>query len=65
MKDFNELKAMSSDELQNELLILKKEQYNLRFQQASGQLEKTHEVKKIRRTIAQINMLLSELKKNS
>ncbi len=65
MKDFSELKAMSSDELQNELLILKKEQYNLRFQQASGQLEKTDKVKKIRRAIAKINMLLDEHKKNS
>lgn len=65
MKKFSELKVMSSDELQNELLILKKEQYNLRFQQASGQLEKTDKIKNIRRAIAKINMLLDEHKKNS
>ena len=59
MKRRQDIKAMSPDELQDELLQLKKEQYKLRFQQASGQLEKTHRVREVRRDIARIRMILA------
>lgn len=49
-----DVRTASDDQLQDELLKLKKEQFNLRFQQATGQLENTAEFKKIRRKIAQI-----------
>ena len=50
----------SPDELSDELMKLKKEQFNLRFQRASGQLEKTSRVREVRRDIARISTVLSE-----
>ncbi|MDA8655000.1 50S ribosomal protein L29 [Alphaproteobacteria bacterium] len=52
--DLTEIKAMTVDQRSDELLKLKKEQLNLRFQKASGQLENTARVRKVRRLIAQI-----------
>ncbi|NTS33822.1 50S ribosomal protein L29 [Phyllobacterium sp. BT25] len=49
-----EVRAMSLDQLNEELGSLKKEQFNLRFQKATGQLEKTARVRQIRRDIARI-----------
>ena len=54
------LRAMSEDQLSDELVKLKKEQFNLRFQKATGQLEKTARVRVVRRTIAKINTVLGE-----
>ena len=56
-----ELKGKSPDELKDSLLNLRKEQFNLRFQRASGQLENTARVRAIRRDIARIKMLLGNL----
>jgi large subunit ribosomal protein L29 len=56
----SELKTKTPDELKTELLALKKEAFNLRFQQASGQLENTAQVTKVRRDIARIQTLLNE-----
>lgn len=56
----SELRAKSQDELREELAALKKEQFNLRFQAASGQLENTARVREIRRDVARINTLLNE-----
>ena len=56
----SDLKAMSTDQLQDELLKLKKEQFNLRFQAATNQLEKPSRVREVRRTIAQIKTLQGE-----
>ena len=50
----SDLKAMSTDQLQDELLKLKKEQFNLRFQRATGQLENTSRVRQVRRDIARM-----------
>jgi len=50
-------RAMSSDQLGDELAKLKKEQFNLRFQKATGQLEKTDRVKQVRRDIARIKTI--------
>ena len=49
-----DLSGKSIDELDDELAKLKKEQFNLRFQRASGQLENTSRVRLVRRTIARI-----------
>ena len=53
----SDLKAMSTDQLQDELLKLKKEQFNLRFQKATGQLENTARVTEVRKDISRIKTL--------
>jgi large subunit ribosomal protein L29 len=53
----NDVRAKSVDELQDELAKLKKEQFNLRFQKATGQLEKTARVRAVRRDIARIKTI--------
>jgi large subunit ribosomal protein L29 len=53
-------RAMTPDQLQEELLKLKKEQFNLRFQRATGQMEKTHRVNEVRKDIARIKTMLRE-----
>ena len=50
----SDLKAMSPDQLQDQLLSLKKEQFNLRFQRATGQLENTARVREVRKDIARV-----------
>ena len=55
-----DIRQMSPDQLGDELVKLKKEQFNLRFQKATGQLEKTARVRVVRRTIAKINTVLGE-----
>jgi large subunit ribosomal protein L29 len=56
----SDFRAMSVDQLNDELAKLRKEQFNLRFQKATGQLEKTARVRVVRRTIAKINTVLGE-----
>jgi large subunit ribosomal protein L29 len=53
----SDLKAMSTDQLSDELLNLKKEQFNLRFQRATGQLENTGRVNEVRKDIARVKTL--------
>ena len=53
-----DLRAMTPDQLAESLLSLKKEQFNLRFQAATGQVEKTHRVNEIRKDIARIKTVL-------
>ena len=53
----SEVKQMTDDQLKDELLKLKKEQFNLRFQKASGQLENTARVRQVRRDIARIKTM--------
>ncbi|MGB8818330.1 MAG: 50S ribosomal protein L29 [Rhizobiaceae bacterium] len=50
----SDVKTMTADQLGDQLASLKKEQFNLRFQKATGQLEKTARVKEVRRDIARI-----------
>ena len=50
----SDVKLMTPDQLMDELLKLKKEQFNLRFQKATGQIENTARVRQIRRDIARI-----------
>jgi large subunit ribosomal protein L29 len=53
----SDLKALSPDQLNDELLNLKKEQFNLRFQGATGQLENVARVREVRRDIARVRTL--------
>ena len=54
----NDVRAMTPDQLEDELAKLKKEQFNLRFQAATGQVEKTHRVNEVRKDIARIKTVL-------
>jgi len=54
----DEIRRLSPDELAAQLLQLKKEQFNLRFQAATSQLEKTHRVNEVRKDIARIMTVL-------
>ena len=56
----DEVRGMTPDQLTDALINLKKEQFNLRFQKATGQIEKTHRVEQVRRDIARIKTVLSE-----
>jgi large subunit ribosomal protein L29 len=60
MANVADLKTKSDDELSTELGNLKREQFNLRFQAATNQLEKPSRVKVVRRSIAQIKTLQGE-----
>lgn len=55
-----DVRAKSADQLKDELVKLKKEQFNLRFQAATGQLEKTARMKEVRRDIARVKTILNE-----
>ena len=53
----SDMRVMSADQLQDEILKLKKEQFNLRFQRATGQLENVARVREVRRDIARVKTL--------
>ena len=55
-----DLKVMTPDQLSDELMKLKKEQFNLRFQRATGQLENTGRVREVRRDIARIKTVAAQ-----
>ena len=57
MTKIADLRGQTPDQLSDELLRLKKEQFNLRFQRATGQLENTSRVKEVRRDIARIKTI--------
>ena len=56
----SDVRSKTADELKEQLVDLKKEQFNLRFQRATQQLEKPARVKEVRRDIARIKTILSE-----
>ncbi len=56
-KRLSDLKTMTPDQLQDELVSLKKEQFNLRFQRATGQLENTGRIREVRRDVARVKTL--------
>ncbi|MDP8993949.1 MAG: 50S ribosomal protein L29 [Pseudomonadota bacterium] len=60
MAKFDDLRTRTDDELATQLGELKREQFNLRFQAATNQLEKPSRVREVRRTIAQIKTLQNE-----
>ena len=55
-----EVRGLTPDQLADQLVSLKKEQFNLRFQKATGQLEKTARVKIVRRDIARIKTIAAQ-----
>jgi large subunit ribosomal protein L29 len=55
-----DVKAMTPDQLKDEVLKLKKEQLNLRFQRATGQIENTAQIRNIRRDIARLKTVASQ-----
>ncbi len=56
-----DLRTKTADELKDSLMDLRKEQFNLRFQKASGQLENTARARQVRRDIARIKTVLQNL----
>ena len=54
----DEVRGLTPDQLAEQLVSLKKEQFNLRFQKATGQVEKTHRVDEVRKDIARIKTVL-------
>ena len=55
-----DIRAMSVDQIDDEVLKLKKEQFNLRFQRATGQLENTGRVREVRRDIARVKTIAAQ-----
>ena len=56
----SDMKTMTSDQLTDELGKLKKEQFNLRFQGATGQIENTARIRQVRRAIARIKTIAAQ-----
>ena len=56
----NELRDKTPDQLRDELVALKKEAFNLRFQQATCQMENTSRMRQVRRGVAQVNTILNQ-----
>jgi len=61
---FSDIKQKTEDELKAELVKLKKEQFNLRFQKASGQLENSSKILQVRRNIARIMTAIKAQKRS-
>lgn len=55
-----DLRDKTPDQLRDQLIQLKKEAFNLRFQQATGQLENTARMRQVRRDVARVNTILSQ-----
>ena len=60
MAKAEDLRAMTVDQLDDEVLKLKKERFNLRFQRATGQLENTARVREVRRDIARVKTIAAQ-----
>jgi large subunit ribosomal protein L29 len=58
----DDVRGLTPDQLTDNLLQLKKEQFNLRFQAATGQMEKTHRVGEVRKDIARIKTVMRQKK---
>lgn len=58
-----DLRSKSKQELTDELLLLRKEQFNLRMQRATGQLARPHEHKRVRKSIARVKTVMRELER--
>ena len=56
----NELRDKTPDQLRDELVALKKEAFNLRFQQATGQMENTSRMRQVRRSVARVTTILNQ-----
>ena len=56
----DDIRGLTPDQLTEQLVNLKKEQFNLRFQKATGQIEKTHRVNEVRKDIARIKTIQTQ-----
>jgi large subunit ribosomal protein L29 len=65
MTKATDIRAKTPDELQQMLLDLRKEQFNLRFQRATGQLEATGRIRTVRRDIARIKTVMAERRRGA
>lgn len=63
--DASELRGKTVEQLREELVSLKKAQFNMRFQQAGGQLESTAEMRKVRRDVARTMTVMNEKVRNA
>jgi large subunit ribosomal protein L29 len=61
----DDFRTKSADELADQVAKLKKEQFNLRFQKANGQLERTARIRVVRRDIARIETILAEQRRKA
>jgi large subunit ribosomal protein L29 len=61
--DANGLRGKSVDELDEELLALRREQFNLRMHKATGELTRHHEHRRVKRDIARVKTVLNELRR--
>ena len=61
----DDMRAKTADELSDSLVRLKKEQFNLRFQRANGQLENTGRIRTVRREIARIRTVMGEQRRKA
>ena len=57
---FTDIRVLSADQVKDEILKLKKEQFNLRFQRATGQVENTARIRQIRRDVARLKTAQSQ-----
>lgn len=60
MKKIDELRNLTVEELQEKLISLRKEQFNLRMKKASGSLDKTHLITLVRKSVARVKTMLTE-----
>ena len=61
--EVSEIRAKSVEELNEELVALRREQFNLRMQKSSGELSQHHQHKRVKKDIARIKTVLNELKR--
>ena len=61
----DDLRGKSADELGDTLITLRKEQFNLRFQKASGQLDNTARARQVRRSIARVKTMLRQMQQSA
>ncbi len=61
----DDLRAMSPDDLNKELLSLRREQFNLRMQRGTGQMARPHEYSRVKKGIARVKTIMVELKQTS
>lgn len=60
MKTINELRDLNTEQLQDELISLRKMQFKQRMSKAAGALDKTHVIRQVRRTIARVKTVMTE-----
>jgi large subunit ribosomal protein L29 len=60
MKSVEDLRKMTVDELQTEIMLLRKNQFNLRMKKANGALDKTHTIRVLKKSVARVKTIIVE-----